>query len=125
MQRFIHEHLDVMEQSEFASDRRRASILRRLDTPERRARADQEGHTLGNLMGGRPSDNLNAAVTALKRAIERGEEHKELYGEAAAREYRERQRAYRDAVEEAARLREKAKQVVQKATEDLERVTPP
>jgi hypothetical protein len=74
-----------------------ARHLLRLDTPERRLRAQQEGNTLTNLMGGRPSDRVYEAVTALLQNIANGTEDEELYGERIARQEREREQAFREA----------------------------
>lgn len=60
-----------------------------LDTPERRHRASQEGDTLVNLAGGRPSDCVGSAVRALLRLIKDGLEERELYGERVARKANE------------------------------------
>lgn len=76
---------------------RYAGYLLRLDTPERRRRAQSESYTLGNLRGGRPSDNLWDAVNDLLRMVAAGTEDQEMYGERVAREDRERQQADRAA----------------------------
>lgn len=74
-----------------------AQELLRLDTVERRQRAVAEAHTLQNLMGGIMSGNLFNAVRDLQRNIDAGHEEQELYGERTAREYREREKALREA----------------------------
>lgn len=66
-------------------------LLAELDTPERRARADGEGHTLSNLIGGRYADRVWEATQALRNMIAEGREDDEMYGERAARQDRERQ----------------------------------
>lgn len=72
-----------------------APYLLELDTPERRARASAEAHTLQNIRGCIFSQGVADAVSALKRAIADGKEGEELYGEAFARQERERQQALR------------------------------
>ena len=69
----------------------RARHLLLLDTPARRARADAEGHTLTNLLGGRPSERVYDAVRELLDNIRNGKETKELAGERTARIYREQE----------------------------------
>lgn len=77
---------------------RQARELLRLGTVAHRIRADREAWTLGNLRGGRPSDNVNAAVNDLLRMIEQGREADEMYGERVAREQREREAELRQVV---------------------------
>lgn len=67
----------------------------KLDTPERRARADNEGCILNNLEGGVPSRSLATAVLTLKRMIEQGKEDEEMYGEKFNREFLEKERKIR------------------------------
>ena len=83
--------------SKWPGRRNAAHYLLELDTPERRARASAEGHTLMNLLGFRYSEGVADAVRSLKRMIESGAENEELYGEKTARMEREREQAYREA----------------------------
>lgn len=68
-----------------------AEPLLRLDTVERRVRAVNEAHTLGNVVGGVPSANIRSAVDSLLALIARGAENEELYGERFARVAREQE----------------------------------
>lgn len=72
-----------------------APYLRKLDTVARRSRAVSEAYTLGNVVGGRFSGNVYAAVNALLRAIENGTEDERLYGENFAHTAREREQELR------------------------------
>lgn len=72
-------------------------LLERLDTPERRARADSEGWTLNNIRGGRYADMVWDACNDLRRMIEQGREDGEMFGERFARQDRERQQIEREA----------------------------
>ena len=65
------------------------SALKRLPL-ELRSRAIAIGDTLGNIRGGRPSDNYREAVALLEHSTE------ETYPERFAREHREREAALRD-----------------------------
>ena len=76
---------------------RQAQELLRLDTVERRQRADGEAHTLGNLQGGTHSQNLNRAVTLLLDFIANGKEHTEMPSARTARLAREAEQAARAA----------------------------
>lgn len=96
-QLFTDDRLDADAASDAPGPRNRARHLRRLDTPERRARASSEGMTLTNIMGGRPSDNVHRAVHALLGMIAAGREDDELYGERFSREARDRDRIAREA----------------------------
>ena len=68
---------------------RQARELLRLDTVDRRKRADAEAGTRQNLRGGIHSDNLRDAVSDLLRMIEEGREDEEMWAEGAARRHRE------------------------------------
>lgn len=70
---------------------RQARELLRLDTFDRRQRADWEAQTMGNLQGGIHSSNVSRAVSALLAMIEKGTEGDEMYAERVAREARERE----------------------------------
>lgn len=77
---------------------RQAAELLRLDTVERRNRADGEAYTLGNLQGGIHSANLSRAVSALLALIAKDAEAEEMYAERVAREQREREADLRQVV---------------------------
>jgi len=75
---------------------RQAHELLRLDTPARRSRAYDEAQTRQNLQGGVLSSQLRSAVRDLLYAIERGDEHRELWAEGAARRHREEEKRLRE-----------------------------
>lgn len=70
---------------------RQAEQLLRLDTVERRVRAEGEAHTRGNLQGGLHSQNLHRSVNELLVQIQAGTEGHEMYAERVARQARERE----------------------------------
>jgi hypothetical protein len=74
---------------------RQAAELLRLDTVERRVRADAEAHTRGNLQGGTHAQNLRSAVTMLLSLIEAGRENEEMPSARTARFAREAEQAAR------------------------------
>lgn len=73
----------------------RAVQLLKLDTPERRARAESEGNILTNLEGGVPSQGVASAVASLLKLIEEGREDEEMRGEETNRRFLEGERRKR------------------------------
>lgn len=74
---------------------RQARVLLRLDTVERRTRADAEAHTRGNLQGGTHSQNLEYAVRQLLSQIGADKEFDEMPAARTARLAREAEQAAR------------------------------
>lgn len=88
----------INDPTEGRGPRNAAPHLLRLPTPELRFRAVGEAYTLMNLgVAGRYSEGVSLAVDAILRHLATGDAKFELYGERTAREYREAERARRDA----------------------------
>lgn len=90
--RYSDAWLDEAEAGQYGrGDQNAAPYLRQLATQVQRRRAVAEAWTLNNVVGGRFSSNVYAAVREMLRNIEAGNESKELYGEHFARVARERE----------------------------------
>ena len=93
---FTDEALQEALTSRWPGVRNAAPHLLKLDTPERRQRADHEAHILSNLLGFIYSQAVSDAVFSLLKNISDGKEDQELYGEKQCRLDLEHQRALRE-----------------------------